>query len=106
MSEFDKREASFEGKFAHDEEIEFKARAFANRMLALWAGDKLGKRAPAIDDYARQLVDADIAGALPGGVQARILADFTAAGVAQSEHQIARTYGELHAAAIKVIMQK
>lgn len=103
MSEFDKREASFEGKFAHDEEIEFKAHAFASRMLALWAGDKLGKRAPAIDDYARSMVDADIAGTLPGGVKAKVLADFQAAGVNQSEHQIARNYNEFHATAVKAI---
>lgn len=103
MTGFDKREASFEGKFAHDEEMEFKATAFANRMLALWAGDKLGKTGGAVDDYAKALVDAEIAGKLAGGVKGQIFADFTAAGVAQSEHQIARNYGEFHATAVKVL---
>ena len=43
MSTFDKREKSFEGKFAHDEEILFKVLARAKKMLGLWAAEKLGK---------------------------------------------------------------
>ena len=43
MSEFDKREESFENKFAHDEEVLFKVLAHANRMVGLWAAEKLGK---------------------------------------------------------------
>ena len=42
MSTFDKREDSFEKKFAHDEELRFKANARRDRMLGLWAAEKLG----------------------------------------------------------------
>jgi len=41
MSIFDKREQSFESKFAHDQEIEFKIRAKAFHMLGKWAAHKL-----------------------------------------------------------------
>jgi len=37
MTSFDRREESFEAKFAHDQELTFKARARALRMLGLWA---------------------------------------------------------------------
>ena len=43
MSTFDKREEVFEGKFAHDEEILFKILARANKLIGLWAAEKLGK---------------------------------------------------------------
>ena len=39
---FDKREEGFEKKFAHDEELRFKASARRNKLLGLWAAEKLG----------------------------------------------------------------
>ena len=42
MSTFDKREEGFEKKFAHDEELRFKASARRNKTLGLWAASKLG----------------------------------------------------------------
>ena len=43
MTTFDERKDSFEKKFAHDEELRFKATARRNKLLGLWAADKLGK---------------------------------------------------------------
>ena len=42
MTTFDKREEGFEKKFAHDEELRFKANARRNKLLGLWAAEKLG----------------------------------------------------------------
>ena len=42
MTTFDKREEAFEKQFAHDEELKFKATARRNKMLGLWAAEKLG----------------------------------------------------------------
>ena len=42
MSGFDKREEGFEKKFAHDEELRFKAMARRNKLLGNWAAEKLG----------------------------------------------------------------
>ena len=42
MSEFDKRQEGFEKKYALDEEQKFKAEARRNRLLGLWAAEKLG----------------------------------------------------------------
>ena len=42
MTTFDKREEGFEKQFAHDEELRFKATARRNKLLGLWAAEKLG----------------------------------------------------------------
>ena len=42
MTTFDKREDAFEKQFAHDEELKFKATARCNKLLGLWAAEKLG----------------------------------------------------------------
>ena len=59
MSEMDKRGDSFEKKFAHDEELRFKAVARRNKLLGLWAAEKLGKAGADAEAYAREVVSAD-----------------------------------------------
>ena len=53
---FDKREEGFEKKFAHDEELRFKATARRNKMLGLWAAEKLGLSGDAANAYAKEVV--------------------------------------------------
>ncbi len=43
MTTFDDRENAFEAKYAHDEEMNFRATARANKLLGLWAAELLGK---------------------------------------------------------------
>ena len=59
MSTFDNREQAFEAKFAHDEEMQFKAQARCNKLLGLWAAEKLGKSGAEADEYAKSVVKAD-----------------------------------------------
>ena len=59
MSTFDARETAFEAKFAHDEEMQFKAEARANKLLGLWAADLLGKSGDEAEAYAKTVVVAD-----------------------------------------------
>ncbi len=59
MTTFDDRENAFENKFAHDEEMKFKAEARRNKLLGLWAAEKLGKTGDDADAYAREVVKAD-----------------------------------------------
>ena len=100
MSTFDKREDDFEKKFAHDEELRFKAKARRDKMLGLWAADKLGRRGPEAEAYAKSLIAADLTESGDEEVFRKIRADFDAAGVAQSDHQIRRTMEELLTKAI------
>jgi hypothetical protein len=56
---FDKREDGFEKKFAHDEELRFKAMARRNKLLGLWAAGLLGKSGSEADAYAKEVVMSD-----------------------------------------------
>ena len=97
MSTFDKREEGFEKKFAHDEELRFKALARRDKLLGQWAAEKLGKSGAAIEAYAAEVVAVDLEEAGDEDVFRKLRADFDAAGVAQSDHQIRRTMDELFA---------
>lgn len=103
MTTFDKREEAFESKFAHDEELRFKAYARRNRLVGLWAAEKLGLGGEAASDYALSLVKIDVEGVGDEDVFRKVKADFEAKGVAQSEHQIRRTMQEFLAAAVKQV---
>lgn len=59
MSGFDDREQAFEKKFAHDAEMQFKAEARRNKLLGLWAAEKLGKTGEAAEDYAKEVIRSD-----------------------------------------------
>ena len=100
MTTFDKREEGFEKKFAHDEELRFKATARRNKMLGLWAAGKLGMSSADADAYAKAVVMADLEEAGDNDVFRKIRTDFDAKGIAESDHQIRRTMDELFAKAV------
>jgi len=103
MTTFDKREEGFEQQFVHDEELKFKANARRNRLLGLWAADKLGRSGAEADAYAKEVVAADFEEAGEDDVFRKIRRDFDANGVALSDHQIRRTMDELMARAVAEI---
>ena len=100
MTTFDKREEGFEQQFAHDEELKFKATARRNKLLGLWAAEKLGLTGAEAENYAKSVVMADFEEQGDHDVVRKIRRDFDAKGVAQSDHQIARQMTELMAKAI------
>ncbi|MEY8840966.1 DUF1476 domain-containing protein [Cribrihabitans sp. XS_ASV171] len=59
MTTFDDRENAFEAKFAHDEEMQFKAQARCNKLLGLWAAGLMGKSDEEAKEYAKTVVLAD-----------------------------------------------
>jgi hypothetical protein len=99
MTTFDEREEGFERKFAHDEALRFKATARRNRLLGLWAAEKLGLAGTDAEAYAKDLVLEEFAEG-DHDVFQRVRRDFDAKGVVQSDHQIRRTMDELMAQAI------
>jgi hypothetical protein len=103
MTTFDKREEGFEKQFAHDEELRFKATARRNKLLGLWAAEKLGLAGAEADAYAKSVVMADFEEAGDHDVFRKIRTDFDAKKVEQSDHQIRRTMDELLAKAVTEI---
>src|SRR5262249_728848 len=85
MTTFNERESAYEAQFAHQEELRFKARERAVRLLGLWAAKRLGKSAEASEAYARDIVADDVAD--PGSEAAfeRIMNDLRSGGVSEQE---------------------
>jgi hypothetical protein len=103
MASFEDREKGFERKFAHDEELKFKATARRNRLLGLWAADLLGITGDDAQAYAREVIKADLAAPGDEDVFQKIRADFDAKGVDQSDHQIRRQMTDLLGEAVAQI---
>src|SRR3546814_4108338 len=59
MTTFDNREKAFEEKFAHDAEITFRIAARRNRLLGLWAAERMKLTSEEADAYAKAVVQAD-----------------------------------------------
>jgi hypothetical protein len=103
MTTFDKRQEGFEKKFAHDEELRFKAMARRNKLLGLWAAEKMGLTGADAEAYAKSVVTADFEEAGEEDVFRKVRGDFDAKKVGQSDHQIRRTMDELLTTAIEQI---
>ena len=103
MSGMDERSEAYENKFAHDEELRFKAEARRNKMLGLWAAELLGKEGDDAEAYAKEVVLADFEEAGDQDVFRKVRQDFDAAGVDQSDHQIRRHMDEMLQQAIEQI---
>lgn len=103
MSGFDKRREGYESKFAHDQDLKFKATARRNKLLGLWTAEKLGLTGDAADAYAKEVVKADFEEAGDEDVFRKVRGDLDAKQVAISDHQIRRQMEELMATAVEQI---
>ena len=61
MSSFDEREKSFEKKFAHDEELQFKISARRNKYIGEWVSQILGYDDKKKNEYIQDVIKADFA---------------------------------------------
>lgn len=98
MSLIDDRKRALENKFAHDQELKFKAEARRNKLLGQWAAELMGKEDR--EAYGLEVVVADIDQPGDDDVLRKIRADFEAAGVAQSDEDIRAKMAELLSVAL------
>ncbi len=103
MKSFDKRQEGFERKFAHDAELEFKATARRNKLLGMWAAEKLGLSDDEAAAYAKTVVVADLQEPGDEDVFRKIRSDFDANKIDQSDHQIRREMEDMMAKAVEQI---
>ncbi len=75
MTSMNDRERAFENKFAHDEEMIFKAVARRNRKLGLWAAGLMGKSGEDADAYAMDVIRADFEEVGEEDVVRKVVAD-------------------------------
>jgi hypothetical protein len=100
LSGFDKRQSTEENKYALDQELRFKANARRNKLLGLWAAEKLGKTGEAATAYATEVVKADFEAPGDEDVFRKVKGDLDKAGVAVTDHQLQRQMAELMEAAV------
>ena len=100
---FDDRKKAYEEKFAHDEELRFKAEARRNKLLGLWVAELLGLSGAEAEAYAKEVVMADLQEPGSEDVFRKVRADLDAKGVNISDHRIRHRMEELLVEAMEQI---
>lgn len=103
MTTFNERQKGFEKKFAHDQELKFKAEARRNNLIGAWAAEKLGLTGDDVTEYQKQVRRADLAEKGDDDVVRKIRADFDAKGITISDDEIRQQMVEFLAQAIEQI---
>ena len=80
MPTFEDREKEFETRFKHDEELRFKVTARRNRLVGLWAAEKMGLSGADADTYAKSIVAAEFDKGGEHHVVEKLVADLAAKG--------------------------
>ena len=96
MASFDEREKGYEGKFAHDQELEFKARARRDKLLAQWVAPQLGLSGAAVEAYGKSLAMSAHEKHHDDHLVEKVLKDLTGKGVGVSEHQLRKKVTALY----------
>jgi len=103
MTTFNEREKGFENKFAHDQDLKFKAESRRNRMIAEWAAAKMGITDAGVDEYVKAVRKADLTQKGDDDVVQKIAKDFADKGVAVAETEIRNQLAEFLAKAVTEI---
>lgn len=103
MTTFDNREQAYEAKFALDQDLKFKAESRRNKMLAEWAGAKLGLADAALEDYVKAVRKADLAEKGDDDVFRKVKQDLADKGVAVSDTEIRSVMTEFLGKAVSEI---
>jgi len=88
MTDFNDRERAEEAKFAHDEEMMFRVHARRNRLVGIWAAEKMNLSPEEAEAYAKGVVQADFEEAGDEDVVRKLLGDLTSAGVEVNEPEV------------------
>lgn len=88
MTDFNDRERAEEAKFAHDEEMHFRVHARRNRLLGMWAAERMGLSAVEAEGYAKGVVQADFEESGDEDVVRKLLGDLVSAGLDVSEADV------------------
>lgn len=95
MTQFEERERAYEARFAHDEELRFKAMARRNKLLGQWAAEQMGRTGDDVEAYAREVARADLAEPGEEDVFRKVRGDLDAAGIKVSDEEIRLKMREL-----------
>ena len=85
MSSFEDRKKSFEKKFAHDEELQFKVSARRNKYIGEWVSQILGYDDKKKNEYIQDVIKADFAEAGDEDVFRKIKSDLESFNISEDE---------------------
>ena len=85
MSSFEDRKKSFEKKFAHDQELQFKVSARRNKYLGEWVSQMLNFNSDQEKEYIQSVIKADFAEAGDQDVFRKIKEDLKEKNVSDEE---------------------
>ena len=103
MTTFDEREKAFERKFAHDEELRFKATVRRDKLFGLWAAGQLGIKGDEAETYAKSVVKADFKEPGDQDILGKVKADLDAKGVDCTEGKLRNILADKMSEAIRQI---
>ncbi len=103
MTTFDGRQKALENKFAHDQDLRFKAESRRNKMIAEWAAAKLGMSGTDLEDYVKAVRRADLVEKGDGDVVRKIAKDLSDKGIPVTEVEIRSRMTEFLAKAVSDI---
>jgi hypothetical protein len=106
MASFDDREKGYEGKYAHDQELAFKAKARRDKLIARWLAPQLKLSEAEAAEYGKSLAGHAYEKNHEDMLVKRILADCAAKGVEMTEHRLRRHLNELLDEAQKQVMEE
>ena len=86
MTTFDDREKGFEGKFIHDEKLDFAVEARLSKLYGLWAAEKLGIAGAEAEVYAGTVVSANLEEPGFDDILRKVRADFDEKGLDISDN--------------------
>ena len=95
MTTFDDREKGFEAKYKHDQELQFKVMARRNKLLGLWAAEKLGISGADAETYSKEVVASDFDRPGDDDVLEKVHGDFEAKGLGMSEKEVRKEMDRL-----------
>ena len=88
MTQFDDRKRAFEAKFARDQEVQFRITARRNRLMGLWAAERLGLTDAEAESYAKSVVQADFEETGDEDVIRKLIGDLLKGGVETSDIEV------------------
>lgn len=85
---FDNRRDSFEKKFSHDQDLQFRTEARASKLFGLWVASQLGLTGADAETYAKDVVGANLQEVGFDDIKRKVKPDLAAKGVDVSEHAL------------------
>ncbi|MEQ8653372.1 MAG: DUF1476 domain-containing protein [Kiloniellales bacterium] len=106
MSGFSDREKSFEDKFKHDSDLQFRVVNRRNKLLGLWLAEMMGKSGDEAAAYAKEVVMSDFDEPGDEDIVRKVMADVEANKIELTEHRLRHHMEQLMDAAKAEVMKE